>query len=82
MGPIRFKQNCGTMQKTKQNRCATRAVLRCRRCGSDGRFVQFNSYTAELVTPDATVIRLLHSEVDRWECAECGRRAVWIEVPR
>jgi ribosomal protein S27AE len=70
------------MQNTKQAHQIARERLRCKRCGDRGRFVQFSSYAAELVDAEGTYIRLLHIEIDRWECAVCGEEAEWSEVPR
>jgi hypothetical protein len=70
------------MQNVHHEHRTTRASLTCLRCGQVGRFVQFTSYLAELVDPDGNHLELMHSEIDRWECAECGGEARWREMPR
>ena len=70
------------MFDTDQSQHSTHRKLICSRCGNRGRFVQFSSYTAELVHADGTYVRLLHSEINGWECEVCGGEAKWSEVPR
>ena len=49
-----------------------RYELYCVHCGNDALFVQVMSYEAQLVNADLNYIRLLHGEVDRYECFTCG----------
>lgn len=45
--------------------------LRCEACGNEDDFVQIVSFEAHLVNRHLVYRRLLHSEVDHWECYVC-----------
>lgn len=70
------------MPNREHNNYATRAKLECLRCSNVARFVQFSTYAAELVDAEGNHLELMHSETDRWECAECGGEAQWSEVSK
>jgi hypothetical protein len=45
--------------------------LRCENCGNEDEFVQIASFEAHLVNRHLVYRRLLHSEIDHWECFFC-----------
>ena len=70
------------MQKAKQTDRPVREILKCTRWGNGDRFVQFSSYEADLIDGNGNHLHLLHSEIDRWECAACGSEVEWSEVAK
>jgi len=50
-------------------------VLFCKSCGNDDRFIQVVSYETHLVNREFVHIRLLDSQIERYDCYVCGEEA-------
>lgn len=50
----------------------SRYNLRCPACGNTDRFVQIVHFEAHLMDRNLNYIRLLYSEIDHYDCYECG----------
>jgi hypothetical protein len=46
--------------------------LRCSACGNEDYFVEIVDFEAHLLNRQLEYVRTLHSELDRFECYQCG----------